>query len=119
MNKFLRMAMLLGLLSLNAQAEEKVWYCEMTALATITIADGAKTFKTQKFKMKVSMTEVIFGSSGYFEGVTKLINFWVNENYWSATDDFSLFVFKDGEVHSVAASPELGVIGLAARCDDF
>ena len=59
----------LCVLALPVKAEEKVWYCEMTGLAKTTI-EGGETYKTQKFKMKVSPVEVVFGSGGYFDNVT-------------------------------------------------
>ena len=108
----------LSVLALPVKAEEKVWYCEMTGLAKTTI-EGGETYKTQKFKMKVSSTEVVFGTGGFFNDSSMPINRWFGQNMWIASDESSFMYFSDGTLNYAQASYDLGSIAITARCDDF
>ena len=105
-------------ISLPVKAEEKVWYCEMTGFAQTTI-EGGDTYKTEKFKMKVSSTEVVFGTGGYFSDSTMPINRWFNQDMWVASDRSSFLYFKDGTFNYAQASYSSGSLAVTARCDDF
>ena len=107
----------LSVLALPVKAEEKVWYCEMTGLAKTTL-EGAETFKTQKFKMKVSETSVAFGTGGFFSDITVPIVSWIGADKWHAADGASNIRFEDGAFHC-AMSSFSQTIAMSARCDDF
>ena len=117
MNKFVRRAMILGLLSLNAQAEEKVWHCEMTGHAEANM-EGENKYKLEKFKMKVTPTEVNFGSGGYFDNHTAQVTFWIKPTYWRSSGEFSIITFEDGKFHFASALYDQA-LAISARCDDF
>ena len=104
-------------ISLPVKAEEKVWYCEMTGLAETTIED-AETYKTQKFKMKVSSKEVVFGSGGFFNDISLPIVWWGDENMWQARGVSDNLFFENGAFHFSQSSFNLA-LAISARCDDF
>ena len=103
-------------ISLPVEAEEKVWYCEMTGLAQTTV-DGAETFITQKFKMKVDESNVVFGSGGYFNESTIPIT-WKAGNSFEARNGTTGIMFDKGVFHSAQVSFDMA-IAISARCDDF
>lgn len=109
--------MALSLLALPVRAEEKVWYCEMTGLAKTDI-EGDGTYNLQKFKMKVSERNVVFGKGGFFNDAIMPITVWINSNLWQATDHDNVASFKDGEFHYAQSAYHLAV-AVSARCDNF
>lgn len=108
---------LLASVSVPAQAEEKIWYCEMTGFAE-TSMEGVKTYKLEKFKMKVTPTEVTFGSGGYFGNVKKPITWWYGDNAWRAFDKHGMVRFEYGQFH-FGFSTHITALAMSARCDDF
>jgi hypothetical protein len=118
MNKFVRRAMILGLLSLNAQAEEKVWHCEMTGHAEANM-EGENKYKLEKFKMKVTPTEVTFGSGGFFDGTIFEMDKYRSPNeWWAGINLLELLKFQNGEFYYALVLPPQAT-AIAARCDDF
>lgn len=107
----------LCVLALPVKAEEKVWYCEMTGVAETTI-EGVERYKTEKFKLKVSPTEVVFGSGGYFADMKLKIVTWGDVNVWKAMDDLTVLTFNYGELHYARGFLSYA-IAISALCDDF
>ena len=103
--------------ALPVQAEEKVYYCETTGVAKTTM-DKAETYGTEKFKVKVSSQEIVFGKGGFFNGSVMPINWWSSVDMWNARDDSSRVSFKDGEFHYAQTAYHLA-LAISARCDDF
>lgn len=108
----------LSVFALPVKAEEKVWYCEMTGFAETTI-EGAKTYRNETFKMKVTDSEVVFGSGGYLDKFTMKISYWRSPEFWRASTKFSVVMFEAGQFSYGDASYERGSVAISARCDDF
>ena len=107
----------LSALALPVKAEEKVWYCNMTGLAKTDI-EGDRTYKLEKFKMKVSERNVVFGKGGVFNNMTMPIVWWGNSSFWHASDEHSSIKFENGQFHYGQSSFTLA-FAVSARCDDF
>jgi len=107
----------LAIFSMPVMAEEKVWYCEMTGVAKTTL-EGAETFRTQKFKMKVSENSIVFGSGGFFDDITVPIVSRIGPDKWHAADGASNIRFDDGAFHC-GMSSFVQTIAISARCDEF
>ena len=107
----------LSVLALPLKAEEKVWYCEMTGSAMTTL-EGDDLYKKEKFKMKVSLEEVVFGSGGFFHTLEIPINRWFDQNNWIASNEASFLYFQEGTLHYAQAS-WITSVAISARCDDF
>ncbi len=56
----------LCVLALPAKAEEKIWYCEMTSVKSKNQFGGGKVNEGERFTVRISNTEVVFGTTGYF-----------------------------------------------------
>jgi len=106
----------LSVLALPVRAEEKVWYCEMTGVAQTTI-DGDVTYKTDKFKMKITADEMIFGTDGFFDGEKLPITYNVGGRIEARTDS-SKVVFSYNQFHFAMAT-SVTAWAITARCDDF
>ena len=107
----------LSVLALPVKAEEKVWFCEMKAHVDANL-DGVTNYKRETFKMKVTPTEIVFGSGGYFNNVTMPISYWGSASYFRAANDLGVLQFSDDTLYYGGAYP-LAAFALSARCDDF
>ena len=83
--KAVLMMIALNVYALPVGAEEKVWYCEMTGHAEANM-EGENKYKLEKFKMKVTPTEVTFGSGGFFDGTIFEMDEYRSPNEWWAGD---------------------------------
>ena len=106
-----------SVLALPVKAEEKVWYCEMNSIAESSMI-GTETFRTEKFKMKVTQEKVVYGSGGYFDDNEHGFSFFGNQNYWHAASEFSITSFHEGRFY-YASVTDRSVIAISARCEDF
>ena len=84
----------LCVLALPVKAEEKVWYCEMKG-HTSAQANGDKKWALEKFKMKVTESEVIFGSGGYFDDYEMKIDNYFDQNGWTARSYIAIARFEN------------------------
>lgn len=108
----------LCVLALPVKAEEKVWYCEMTAFAETRLS-GQKTYKPETFKLKVSSQEAVFGTGGFFDGVTVPLTKRVPTlTWWESNTPFYTMKFDAPELHVGSVTSE-SVLAISARCDDF
>ena len=107
----------LNVLALPVKAEEKVWYCDMLGFAT-TFTDGVKTFKEETFKIKVTPSEVIVGTGGFFNGQVMTIRRYTNSGIWYAQGLTYTAAF-DNNILVFAQISSPGAIAISARCDDF
>ena len=109
----------LCVLALPVKAEEKVWYCEMTGYAE-TNQQGEKTFKLEKFKMKVTSTKVIFGSGGAFDNASYTIVNRIGSSLFDASnEDGSTHISFYKGMFNIAIVNYENVWSISARCDDF
>jgi hypothetical protein len=104
--------------ALPVKAEEKVWYCEMTGFAQTSFR-GVETFQKQKFKMKVTSEEVVFGSGGYFDEASMSMVRYGKLGFEAAHKDGNKFlILRRGEFH-FSSSTAKKVTAISALCDDF
>ena len=110
----------LCVLTLPVKAEEKVWYCEMTE--SIRIEDGSLIkIELTKFKMKVTASEVVFGSGGYFGNQIFPIVWSGGPRMFEANHPEVLGVnlaFKEGAFYFSMVDFDK-VMAISAQCDDF
>lgn len=102
------------------KAEEKVWYCEMTSFTNTSI-EGAKTYKKETFKIKVSPKEVVFGSGGFTHNLKLPIDYSEGLDVFTASDMVGggVYVFfYNGKLHYAKATFNMAY-AFSARCDDF
>ena len=108
----------LCVLALPVKAEEMVWSCKMTGFAKTSL-EGVETFQKQKFKMKVTSEEVVFGSGGYFDEASMSMVRYGKLGFEAAHKDGNKFlILRRGEFH-FSSSTAKKVTAISARCDDF
>ena len=107
----------LSMLALPVKAEEKVWYCDMQSLAQAD-ESGGNLYKTERFTMKVTPTQIVFGSDGVLEDMTLKINRYTNENDFAVLHLATAAVFLNGKLHIATAHTEWAV-AISARCENF
>lgn len=89
----------------------------MTGLARTTL-EGAETFKAQKFRMKVTLREVVFGSGSYFNNLKLEIASSTGPFTFFAQNHNNILVFENGHFH-FGSSNENEALAMSARCDKF
>ncbi len=120
MDKYTKAVLAVVALSVFAfplKAEEKVWYCEMTGVAMTTI-DGADTYKTERFRMKVTPESVVFAATGVLNDLDLQMIKFFSVDYFIARDTFDRLIFKDN-VLNYAIVVEKFASAVTAHCDDF
>ena len=107
---------IVGLVSIS-KAEEIVWYCEMTQNIEITPEGKLDKWHLDKFKVKVTPTEIRFGSGGYFNNFVMKKDskyddsFLINDGYYISGFDNGYFTYSrvtPGYINSITA-----------KCDRF
>lgn len=98
------------------QAEDKVWYCEMTA-AVETNLTLQKNLRLEKFKFTVNETAIEFGPSGFFHNQKIPMREFVRTGKFFAADDDSLLSFRTGSLQFSRVAPAR-VHAVSARCAD-
>lgn len=107
----------LSVLALPVKAEEKIWYCQMTGFVG-TSDDGAKNYKEERFKFKITPKEVVFGSGGYLHNDKMNVTIFNSLDSFTATDSVSLLIFLGGRLH-LGVATWTGAKAMSARCDEF
>ncbi|MDC3058398.1 hypothetical protein OA099_03475 [Litorivicinus sp.] len=108
----------LFVVSLSVKAEEKVYYCEMTDVAKITI-DGGEFYAPEKFRFKVSYKKnIVFGSGGIMNNAEVPISFWGGFDMFQASSNGAHLFFNKPALHVVWGNFDVAM-AFSARCDDF
>ena len=85
----------------------------------IAIPTMAEKFQ---FKLDKAKNAMVFGSSGHFvDTVVELIQgkIWPNIEQWKASDEHSMFYFKEGKFLSVSLTMGAGSSSKSADCEKF
>ena len=120
MNKYTKAVLTviaLSVLALPVKAEEKVWYCEMTAFVSLS-TDGLNRFAPEKFKMKVTTDSITFGSGEYLDGDSASVQQYLSEQIWKASDGPQKIDFVEPVMTYVLQGPSF-IQAFVASCDDF
>ena len=108
----------LCVVALPVKAEEKVYYCRTTGYSDVSV-DGITEYKPENFKFKVTPTEIVFGSGGFFNKERKEIKNFSNFNLFTTYDEWSILAFYDGVFSYGIVLLGNKLIAMTARCDDF
>jgi hypothetical protein len=120
--RFIITLVTLVICSMPVRAEEKVWYCEMTAYAELDL-EGIDVRETNRFKFKVTPNEIVFGSDDNpFFGYR--VPMWTYEsvNEFEAADiSVRVRFFSDGQIAGFSYTSSVGdfLRAIVAKCEDF
>ena len=106
----------LSVIPLSAEAD-KILYCEMEEFVHLQ-KNKMDQYALEKFKIKVTESNIQFGRSGFFRNMTLKMHTYVSGSYWWAIEDATVSSFKDGYYFFAQAMPDSS-IAISARCDDF
>ena len=101
-----------------------VYYCQMTNFNQITLEGEEKRWKLEKFQFKLDQTKraMVFGSTGYFEGVVRELAIghnWPSMEKWYATTVYSIIYFEKGTLLVTINGSSGGIRSVSADCEKF
>ena len=101
-----------------------VYSCQETSSSGITLEGKRTDYRLEKFQFSLDKTKnaMVFGSSGHFvDTVVELIQgkIWPNIEQWKASDEHSMFYFKEGKFLSVSLTMGAGSSSKSADCEKF
>ena len=118
MGKHIVKLVALGIFSMPAKAEEKVFYCQTTGNAEVT-TEGVVQYKVDTFKFKVTPDQVVFGSGGFFDGAKMKTDKFSSFNFFTAKSEWDMLGFNNGVFSYGQLMMGTGLSVMTARCDDF